>query len=163
MSKHLVPPVTIKTSAEIFNNEDGLALQRYSTFSGFKVNNISIPKLFPEFTDNDDHGTFVIPEKVGDDNFWPESETFMANCDKRKAFFFPHCFIPKILFHCNPWRPYEPEYTTFFNSFSEQKMKDRQNVPWQKSMRNYLGLSRHILIWLWEFGCKDTLQIYRHH
>ena len=79
MSKHLVPPVTIKTSAEIFNNEDGLALQRYSTFSGFKVNNISIPKLFPEFTDNDDHGTFVIPEKVGDDNFWPESETGHLN------------------------------------------------------------------------------------
>ena len=102
MSKHLVPPVTIKTSAEIFNNEDGLALQRYSTFSGFKVNNISIPKLFPEFTDNDDHGTFVIPEKVGDDNFWPESETFMANCDKRKAFFFPHCFIPKILYALQP-------------------------------------------------------------
>ena len=81
MSKHLVPITATQTVREEFNANDEQALMRYSTFSGFEINNLKIPKIFCEFTDNTDYETFTIPEKVGEDSFWPEHEIYMTNVD----------------------------------------------------------------------------------
>ena len=102
MSKHLIPVNAIQTTREEFNKEDEQALMRNSTFSGFENNSLKIAKIFSEFTDNTDYEAFTLPEKVGEASYWPEHEVFMANADKRKAYFFPHCFIPKVLFALQP-------------------------------------------------------------
>ena len=34
--------------------------------------------------------------------FWPEGETFCENLNKRKIYFYPHCYIPKLFFALQP-------------------------------------------------------------
>ena len=103
MSKHLVQINALQATAKAeFNTEDQQALGRYSSFTGFEINSIKISKIFSEFTDNTDHEAFGLPETVGEIDYWPENETYLENENKRKAYFFPHCFIPKILFALQP-------------------------------------------------------------
>ena len=53
----------------------------YASFEGFKIQNIKMSQIFSEFCDSVD--TFHLPEKVGDEDFWPEGETFCENLNKR--------------------------------------------------------------------------------
>ena len=95
MSKHLAPVNVVHTARVGFTTEDKEALERYSSFGGFEVNNVKLTRIFSEFTDSVEHEAFALPERVGEEDFWPEGETYLENENKRKAYFFPHCFIPK--------------------------------------------------------------------
>ena len=72
----------------------------YASFEGFQIQNIKITQIFSEFTDSID--TFDFPERVGTDDFWPEGETFCENLNKRKIYFYPHCYVPKLIFSLQP-------------------------------------------------------------
>ena len=102
MSKHLVPVNVVHTARAGFTAEDKEALDRYSSFGGFKVNIVKISQIFNEFTDAVEFEVFTVPEKLGTDDFWPDGETYLENENKRKAYFFPHCFIPKLFFSLQP-------------------------------------------------------------
>ena len=49
-----------------------------------------------------DWGAYNLPEKVGEELYWPETETFCENLNKRKIYFYPHCYVPKLLFSLRP-------------------------------------------------------------
>ena len=80
----------------VFSEEDKKALNMYASFEGFQIQNIKINQIASEFSDSVD--TFYLPEKVGDEDFWPEGETFWENLNKRKIYFYPHCYVPKLFF-----------------------------------------------------------------
>ena len=100
MTKVLVQGSVIDTARAVFSGEDQKALNMYSSFEGFQIQNIKISQLFSEFSDSIE--TFHLPEKVGEEIFWPEGETFCENLNKRKIFFYPHCYVPKLLFPLQP-------------------------------------------------------------
>ena len=102
MSKDLAPINVLQTARAEFTTEDKEALERYSSFGGFEVNNVKLTRIFSEFTDSVEHEVFALPERVGEEDFCPEGETYLENENKRKAYFFPHCFIPKILYSLQP-------------------------------------------------------------
>ena len=96
MSKLLVQGNVVHTPRAVFTEEDKKALSMYDSFEGFQIQNIKITQIFSEFTDSID--TFDFPERVGTDDFWPEGETFCENLNKRKIYFYPHCYVPKLFF-----------------------------------------------------------------
>ena len=79
MSKHLAPINIVQTTRAEFTTEDKEALGRYSSFTGFEVNNVKLARIFSEFTDSVEHEAFTLPEKVGEVDFWPEVETYLEN------------------------------------------------------------------------------------
>ena len=70
MSKHLVPVNVVHTARVGFTAEDKEALERYSSFGGFEVNNVKISQIFSEFTDSVEHEVFTLPERVGEDDIF---------------------------------------------------------------------------------------------
>ena len=100
MSKVLVQGNVVETARAVFSGEDQKALNIYSSFEGFQIQNIMISQLFSEFSDSIE--TFHLPEKVGEELFWPEGETFCENLNKRKIYIYPHCYVPKLLFLLQP-------------------------------------------------------------
>ena len=74
MSKVLVQGNVVDTARAVFSGEDQTALDMYSSFEGFQIKNIKISQLFNEFTESIE--TFHLPEKVGEELYWPEGETF---------------------------------------------------------------------------------------
>ena len=87
MSKILVQGNTVHTPKAIFTEEDKQALSMYNSFEGFPVHNIKISQIFNEFTDPITTETFDFPEKVGEEDFWPEVETFCENQNKKEGIF----------------------------------------------------------------------------
>ena len=100
MSKCLVQGNVVHTPRAVFTEEDKKALSMYDSFEGFQIQNIKISQIFSEFSDSID--TFDLPEKLGTEDFWPEAETFCANLNKRNIYFYPHCYVPKLLFSLQP-------------------------------------------------------------
>ena len=100
MSKVLLQGNVVDTTRAVFSVEDRTALDIYSSFEGFQIKNIKISQLFNEFTESTE--TFYLPEKVGEELYWPETETFCENLNKRKIYFYPHCYVPKLLFSLQP-------------------------------------------------------------
>ena len=84
MSKILVQGNPVQTQRAVFTEDDKQSLSMYESLKGFQVHSIKISKIFIEFTDSTDTETFDIPEKVGEEYYWPESETFCKNQNKRK-------------------------------------------------------------------------------
>ena len=93
MSKHLAPINVVHTARAEFTTEDKEALERYSSFGGFEVNNVKLTRIFSEFTDSVEHEVFTLPERVGEDDFWPEGETYLEN--ENKSILFPPLFHSK--------------------------------------------------------------------
>ena len=91
MSKLLVQGNTVHTPRAIFTEENKRALRMYYSFERFQVHNMKISKFFNEFIDSITIETFDFPERVGDEDFWPEGETFCENQNKRKVYFYPWC------------------------------------------------------------------------
>ena len=77
MSKILVQVNPFQTQRAVFVEDDKQALSMYESFEGFQVHSIKISQIFNEFTDSTDTETFDFPEKVGEEYFWPEGETFL--------------------------------------------------------------------------------------
>ena len=88
------------TPRAIFTEEDKRALSMYDSFEGFQIQNIKISQIFSEFTESIE--TFDFPERVGTEDFWPEGETLCENQNKRKIYFYPHCYVPKLMFSLQP-------------------------------------------------------------
>ena len=82
MSKVLLLGNIVDTTRAVFSVEDQTALVMYSSFEGFQIKNIKISQLFNEFTESTE--SFCLPEKVGEELFWPGTETFCENLNKRK-------------------------------------------------------------------------------
>ena len=106
MSQLLVPRSIIKTERQPFTKDDQKAMQAWSGFTGFIISDkAKVGNIFTEHSENDDADKerFVIPEKGGDEKeYWPDNETNCLNLNKRKLFFFPHAYLPSILYCMQP-------------------------------------------------------------
>ena len=81
-------------------------MQVWSGFTGFKLSEkTKVCTLFTEHTQNidADKEKFKLPEIAPDGNrYWPEAETDCINVNKRKLYFFPHAYLPSVIFCMQP-------------------------------------------------------------
>ena len=102
MSQLLVPRTNIKTVRQPFTKDDQKAIQTWSGFTGDKA---KVRNIFTEHSENvdADKEKFVIPEKGEDGKeYWPDVETNCINVNKRNFYFFPHAYLPSIIYCMQP-------------------------------------------------------------